>query len=285
MRTQNRGVNTAWRRRWLEINPLAWLETRDRLQGRALAALIAGCALLWAWAHLQAPARWPGKDAVMFLWAGWSHYLFCVWLAIQAPRRLADDKQSGALELLLSTSLPEGQMVRGLMIGFWRRFGRAMVALILLDGFLCYAFISQNPAFLQGNSRSFFVLCFWAVLVFLVQGFAFVRVGLYQGLLRGNSIKATFNLVFTLGVLPWVLFVLWMFTVESLRNYIPPFGRIRELFIWNSWAAAHLVVFGGFLVHASYQLRRRFRILAANPPRPWFQSLKGCYEQLLSRHP
>jgi hypothetical protein len=219
----------------------------------------------------------------MFLWAAWSHYLFCVWLAIQAPRRLADDKQSGALELLLCTSLREREMVRGMMIGLWRRLGRAMVALVLLDAFLCYAYISQNPAFLQGNSRNFFILCFWAVIVFLLQGLAFVRVGLYQGLLRGNSIKATFNLIFTLGVLPWVLFVLWMFTVESLRNYIPPFGRIRELFIFNSWAAVHLLVFGLFLAHASHQLRHRFRVLAANPPKPLFQTIIERGRRLLAK--
>ncbi len=37
----------------------------------------------------------------------------CLCLVIDAPRRLADDKQSGALELLLCTSLAAEEIVRG----------------------------------------------------------------------------------------------------------------------------------------------------------------------------
>src|SRR5215468_1333048 len=77
---------------------------------------------------LQAPA-WPDED-VAIGWAIWAHYILCLWIAIQAPRRLADDKQSGALELLLCTPLTPREIVRGSMGILRRQFGRGLAGLL-----------------------------------------------------------------------------------------------------------------------------------------------------------
>ena len=50
------------------------------------------------------------------LWPIYTLYMLCLWIAIQVPRRLADDKESGALELLLGTPVTPARIVQGLSL-------------------------------------------------------------------------------------------------------------------------------------------------------------------------
>jgi hypothetical protein len=190
-------------------------------------------------------------------------------VAVQAPRRLAEDSQSGALELLLCTATGPREIVSGQMLSLRRRFGRALVGLIVLYGFLVFAHVNRHG----GGWEHFFGslvgrLAVWGALVILVQVWSFARVGLYQGLKEGNSLRATFMLVWKLGVLPWVLFIAWGLISElGNRQFGIRWGISRDGII-RSWAIFHLLVCGIFVAHASWRLERNFRLLVA-------QSLPG----------
>jgi len=268
-------AQASWRRFMIERNPVAWLEGRQRLQGRALMVLCLLTGIFLALKHLQAPDRWPDSD-LLVLWPFWSHYILCLWLAIQAPRRFADDRQSGALELLLCTPTTPGEIVRGQMRILRHRFGRALLVLMAVDAFLVYAYCTQHAGWRQffGSSRFFFWMCAAGTLVYPLQAWSFARVGLYQGLVQSSSLRATFMLVWKLGLLPWILWLGAIFGWVPLSRVLGVGRGFKDEMVLITWVAWHGIVCSSFLAHASWQLQGNFRRLAAQSLRvPWYRRL------------
>jgi ABC-type transport system involved in cytochrome c biogenesis permease component len=261
----------AWRESMLARNPVSWLEGRDRLQARMLWAIILGSAIFLAIRYVHSPKAWP-DEGWLILWPFLSQYVLCLWIAIQAPRRLADDKQSGALELLLCTPITPGEIVRGSMRILRRRFGRAMAALVALDLFIFFAHFSKYGGWRRGWYPDLLPLAIYAAVVFPVQGYSLARIGLYEGLVRSNSVRATFMAIWKVGLLPWVLFIGFLMTWDAIRSHFRVLPNIGEQLAFASWAGAHLLPCGIFLAHANWRLHQNFRALAAQSARPaWWK--------------
>ncbi len=133
----------ALRRRLLDINPFFWLAGRKQISSPVFLALAVVMAVVCSF--VMAP--WfgrvfgPGAGAVTpmvghlfaWLWTGLALHLTTAYLAaMAASQRLAEDKQSGALELVLSTPTSERTIARGLWLAYGRRlFGPALVATLV----------------------------------------------------------------------------------------------------------------------------------------------------------
>ena len=230
----------------LDKNPVSWLEGRDRLQERLLWQIILAAAILGAIIHLHAPSEWSDEEWV----AGWpilAHYVLCMWIAIQAPRRLADDKESGALELLLCTLITPAEIVRGCMLLLWRRFGRALMALMAVDAFFAYAFFSEHGGWGYFRSSHLLELALYALVVFPVQA---------------TSLRASFVVIWLAGLLPWLVWGAFLMRWNLALNHFRSLPRITDQLVFGSWSGAYLLVCSLFLAHASWRLRRNFRTLA-----------------------
>jgi ABC-type transport system involved in cytochrome c biogenesis permease component len=265
----------AWRLSMLNKNPVSWLEGRDRLQERMLWGILLVAALLGAATHLLFPDQWPDPDW-LFLWPMFAHYVLCLWIAIQAPRRLADDKGSGALELLLCAPVTPAAVVQGCMLVLWRRFGRALLALLVLDGLLGFAYFSAHEAmWLQPQSspaREMLAFALCALVVAPLQTYSLARIGLYEGLVQATSLRASFMVAWKVGLLPWLVWMTFMLSLEAIRRCLPSPFRITDEFAFAAWASVHLLVCGVFLAHANRQLNHNFRALAAQSARPvWWK--------------
>jgi hypothetical protein len=248
----------------LERNPVAWLESQNPLPGRVLGFLVLLNAGLCVAAHLKWPRQWPDADFVM-TWALITQYILCQWIAIQAPQRLADDKQSGALELLLATAVKPREIVRGLMRGQWRRFGWSFAGLLATDLFLVYCCYSW-----PGGNRPMVNFFGWMILggflVFAVQAYCTARVGLFLGLVYGSSVRATYGAFWRCGLLPWaVILVFWVEFGTAIFSRISPAAKVPVSV--SASALLHLLVCALFLARANWQLRRHFRYLAASTGR------------------
>ena len=252
----------AWRKSLLDNNPVSWLAGRDRLQPRLLWGILLIAAILGAITHLLAPDKWP-DPAWVVLWPIYTHYMLCLWIAIQAPRRLADDKESGALELLLCTPVTPARIVQGCMLTLQRWFGRSVLALLLLDVFFalaCFAADTSARRGLPSQSMLHFGLC--VLLISPVQTYSLARIGLYQGLVEASSVRATLMVIWKAALLPWLAWAAVMLVLQTTWRYWNFPVRLTE---GNSFAALigmHLLVCGFFLAHASWRLRWNFRALA-----------------------
>jgi len=63
------------------------------------------------------------------------HFVFKMWVAAEACRCFAEDRRTGGLELLLTTPLGAGQIVRGQRKALWRQFAAPVAAVLVVEMF------------------------------------------------------------------------------------------------------------------------------------------------------
>src|SRR5205085_12159068 len=116
----------AFRRRLLAVNPFFWLAARARLKPVGVWTVfgLIGCG--WAWGVGKFQRDWldPSTYMVTALVLG---LLMEGWIASETGRHLAEDRQTGALELLLSTPLSVRQILAGQWQALLRQFLGPMV--------------------------------------------------------------------------------------------------------------------------------------------------------------
>lgn len=141
-RQRGSAARAGFRRRLLGINPFFWLASRQRVSAPVFMGLAVGLVLITV--GVTAPffgGLFPKGFATapmaahLLAW-GWTvlaiHGLLLYYGATVASQRLAEDKQSGALELILSTPATERSIARGLWLAYGRRmFFPALIAVLV----------------------------------------------------------------------------------------------------------------------------------------------------------
>jgi ABC-type Na+ efflux pump permease subunit len=264
-----------WRKRLLDQSPMAWLESRGFFEAAFLAALVCTALGIWMFEHFAGKDFWPDQGVAVG-WAVVAHYILCLWIAVQAPRRLADDKQSGALELLLCTPLTPRQIVKGCTRALLARFGTVAAIMMLLDAYSLYFCYTQQWPYNSMSTQDIVELSLCGLLVLPLQTYTFIRLGVYQGLAQGNSLRATFKLIAKVALLPWALFVSFVLGMLLAERYINRWlGRFGEVFFISMWIGIHVLTCLGFLLHGNYRLKRHFRDLASQTVKlPWWKRLR-----------
>lgn len=128
----------ALRRRMLAINPFFWLAARQPVSAPVFMCLAVVLTLITVYVTAPFSGRMVGGGVVAkqvlghllaWLWTGLAiHALVLYYAAMSASQRLAEDKQTGALELILGTPITERTLSRGL----WLAYGRKMLFPALL---------------------------------------------------------------------------------------------------------------------------------------------------------
>lgn len=142
LRTRGAEARLSFRRRLLGINPYFWLASRQRVSAPVFMALIVVVCAVTSFVagpyFGQVMMKGSTTSALLgqlFAW-GWAglaiHGFVLYYAAAAASRQLAEDKQSGALELVLSTPTSERVIARGLWLAYGRRmFFPALVAVLV----------------------------------------------------------------------------------------------------------------------------------------------------------
>lgn len=242
------------RRRLLESRPVTWLEASRPFQSRLLALVVLLSTGFWVARHVWDPSDWP-DDSVVVLWPAASYVAICLWIAIDAPRRLSDDKQSGALELLLCTSYRPYEIVADALNALWRRYLPPLAIMLALTVYsiVYFGYNNRGPTPL-GEVVAISLI---AGIVLPVQICAFVSVGLYQGLASRTPWRASLMVLWKLVGLPWLLCFGWLFLAQSAS--VAPW--LFPLMI----TALQLLLLLCFAFHARLRLTFEFRRLASTP--------------------
>jgi len=82
-------------------------------------------------------------------------------------------------------------------------------------------------------------------------------------------VRATLGLIWNLGLMPWVLCLGAILTLDLARTRFTFLPMVSADVVIVTWALAHLVIFIAFLGRASRQLNQNFRLLAATTPVSW----------------
>jgi len=270
------GERQAFRGRLLDENPYFWLAARVRMRPASVWAALGLVACLWAWGLAKHHREWL-TPANYFLTCGFLNLLIKLWVGAEAGRQLAEDRQAGTLEALLSTPLSVREILRGQFLALQRQFLGPLAA--ILAAFLCFLPATLFDT-LDEDSRALCVWVYVAAMISLVADVGALHwTGMWRALAARNPQRAVIGSLGRILVLPWLgiaLALLILALAASVSQYEPQPTRLVAL-----WLALGITTDIGFGAWARHRLYTEFRRAAAErytpPPgfwRRWFQGEK-----------
>jgi hypothetical protein len=274
----------------LDLNPILWLAERNRRSALAVWLFLAGSMAFWLGGYYCLSHGWFGAGIVFVVVYG-LHGALKVWVAWEASRRFAEDRNSGALELLLCTPLKEENLWQGWLIHLRRRFLAPVAALAFIDFMLMDGGLQASSWW--GGNGTWGVGFIAGMGLFISDTYALCWVGLWQGLTAKNSTRACLNCVLYILVLPAAgcLGVLGVAGLLSTTGTAAPFGMVVAF-----WFAVGFLVDFACCGSAMAKLSRDFRaasiygIARRRSPVPWWRGDDqnpggGDYRELAADNP
>ena len=159
----------SWLKAELESRPYFWLATRDDRIARWANRAIGGALLVWFAFFVHAGSIGPGRAsfAILLLLAFGLHVLFKCMVAVETTRRLSEDRQSGALELLLVTPLRPTEIIAGQKAAEAWLFRWSKWMLVVMNLLFIGQMIGPTPAGMSTPDRMIFALMFFGGILLL----------------------------------------------------------------------------------------------------------------------
>ena len=244
----------ALRRRLLPVNAFCWLASRARWKPKLVWSFLGFVGCWWLYLRLKMEMNWwdesPGFTAALML-----NSVFKLWIAIESGLRLAEEQKMGTLELLLSTPLSEGDVVRGQLAALRRQFLKPLlvcmaVELLFIIGISRYSTAEDASRVLSFGFRGLVLL--------LADITALFWVALASALTAKSPNHASISTITRVMILPWVLYA----AVVALANLTAVGPLPGWEFYLSAWFWLGIAADLGFGVPAWWRVRNRFRELA-----------------------
>jgi ABC-type transport system involved in multi-copper enzyme maturation permease subunit len=246
------------RRQLLEINPFLWRVARGPLKRMFPWVFLVFVAGVWIWVHKPMGLGWLNDEEDVF-WVLFLHVALKYWVAADACRALAEDRRSGSLELLLTTSLSEDQIVRGQLLALWRKFGGPGAVVLLIDAVLLGLLLRRHGSV---EDYQAWTGIFAAAGVLLVADMiALSWMSMWLGLSGRKPNRATLMSFSAIVVLPSAFFWVALTVAEMVLH---PDLTVGELIV--TWVVLGLFVDGFFGVRSREKLLGRFREILSREP-------------------
>jgi hypothetical protein len=221
----------------------------------------AGLALVaagWTWGCVSLGSEWF-NEGVYFPTAFLLNSLLKLWVAAEAGRQFAEDRQSGALELVLSTSLSVKDILRGQRLAVRRRILGPLLVVLAVEGIFLAASLQRESFHDQPINP---VLWFAGMAMLLADLLALTWTGMWDAMTAKKPNHVTGKTIVRILIAPWVLFfpvaiVVGLFLEDSFRSSGPPW-----LFFVSVWFGVGLATDLAYTVGVATHLQRSFRTLA-----------------------
>ena len=207
-------------RRGMEGSPFLWLCCRDRLArvlAWAVVIFLGGLWLCFFGVACVGRQRFPEVAyALSMIVAFVLHVGLKVVVALEAGRRFSEDKQSGALELLLVTPLSPQAIVQGQWQALRRHFRGPLLVLLAVNAVVFMTVAVANVINLPTFMRVFFgQALLLGALALLVDFYALSWVGMLMGLRSRRHNRAVLATLARILLLPWVGVVLFIIVAAA----------------------------------------------------------------------
>lgn len=257
-----------YRQRMLDWNPVCWLDDRHRLQKSLLWAVFLAALTLGMWLWTLYPLDLLDDDVVIPT-ALITQGICLIWLAFAATQRLAEDKRSGALELLLATPISVREILKGRLLALRRQFGRVFLYVnvataLMWAGMMWYMWYPQ-PVFWPPSREEYILhvsaVGFGGIAMFILYTRSVALLGQWFALISPNAMVATvITLACVVGV-HWMLFMGLMFISAKLTNgVVILFKPWHPILLWSGLGAVNC---GFWMLWAWRRLNARFRAVAS----------------------
>jgi ABC-type transport system involved in multi-copper enzyme maturation permease subunit len=208
------------RRQWLNVNPVLWLAHRERHRRAMLWAFVAIFFVLWLAAYSLFDDV-VAEPVAIFLITAALHLALKLWLALEVSRRLAEDKRTRTLELLLVTPLQVSEILKGLLASVRRQFMVPFVSVLVIDLFLLIFGLSSD----RQDTGSLVAGFLASIGLLLADAYTLTWVGFWEGLSARESSRAFFSTILKVLFLPWIYFCLFAGVIAVVcMGRLPPGG-------------------------------------------------------------
>jgi len=259
LRFGSAGLRRARRLRALARNPFYWLAIRDHSSVIVVwvVAILAIAVWLFGSAGLV-PGRPGGFQGISYIIAIYTTFLFSLVLkyciTLEATRRFCDDRQSGALELLLVTPLTITKMLAGQKRALRTLFGIPMGILVLL--WLMQIWVEVINSGGQREITKQTVIMMGGNVVCLFTDFSALGwLGMWRGLRAGKHHRAILGTLIPIIVMPWLAFI--FLGISGMLD-----GKKSDTMV-GLWFCLGVINDFVWIQRARFSLRREFRAAAA----------------------
>jgi ABC-type transport system involved in cytochrome c biogenesis permease component len=246
----------------LEYRPFYWLAIRDPRVGRWAFWTIGPAFVIWfAFFAGGWRPRNPGAGfSIVILLSFALHVLFKCMVATEATRRLSEDRQSGALELLLVTPLPPADILRGQRQALALLFRWPKWILVLMNLLLLWQIFWPDASRWAGPDRSIFAIIIASGIVFLFTDCQVIGpVAIWSALTTRRHTRAILKTVRKVLLPSWLaILALWFMGIStgSISS-----ATVETFFV--AWVIFGLGVDVVLWAQARSRLGANFRELAA----------------------
>jgi len=203
-----------------DANPCFWLCYRDRRPQQSATFIIGTLFVLFlcfAPGCFSSSMRMKEPSfTVLMLTAFGMHFLLKVFVALEASRRLNEDRRSGALELLLVTPMSLRQIISGQTIALQKMFIVPVAIVVMVNLFMLWLAAVPDPMRMRGEAQVMMCEAYFGGLVMLfLDTWALGRVGMLMGYRKRRHHWAIFATLFRIILLPWLAVFFFMLTIAS----------------------------------------------------------------------
>ncbi len=245
------------RARLLARNPIFWLQARDRTAPWLVWALLAAAGGLFGWVAWRFPHDW--RDPSWFLTFSQGLYgALKLWIAAVAVVRLAEDKRSGALELLLTAPVTLHELSDGLRRALQRQFLGPLAAVLLMDAWLAGLFFDASGS--EDTSPAVYAA---RMSLLVLDAVTLWQLGPWIAVTARHPNQAVAQLLVRVCVLPWLVFLGGQTMVGLLDFWEIWRPELSEDHYLAGWFTLGLGNDLFWLAWARRQMTRRFREAAA----------------------
>lgn len=247
-------IRVLFRTRLLEINPFFWLAGRNRLKPTFVYAFLGLSGSGWLWLYFK--YRNDMLDPTVYITTAIVlHTVVKFWVASDACRPLAEDRRSGALELVLSTPMTVDGILRGQILALKRQFA-GPVAIILVADFVMFLAGMRNR--FMDTSNGWPLLCLAGISLFILDLYTLAWVGMWLGLTARKANWAATGALARVLVLPWAVFCAFVTASVFINFDRGQLGDPGDLAL-GAWFVIGLLNSVFFLTWARSNLRQEFR--------------------------
>jgi hypothetical protein len=181
---------------------------------------------------------------------------------VEACHRFGEDRQSGALELLLATPIGVARLVEGQLLALRRQFAGPVLLMLTVD----FLFLLS-----ERTDRNWVLLVLAGMIVFVIDLVALAWVGMWFGLRARSGIRATWAAFWRLLAMPWVMFIMLLIFAEIVAHGL----NVGESGAIGVWFAISVLIGLFFGFESRHRLLAEFRTVATQR----FQSGKPSRRQ------
>lgn len=155
------------RRVMLDVHPLVWLLERHPGKRFYADGLVLAILAIWYWGYRSYGTEMFGGPSwfLVIPLAFLLHLIFASWVVAESSMRLLEDRRSGALELLMCTSLTDSDLVGGHRLALRRLFLRPVVLLVAAEVFIAFTGFGAGDDATAANGRWMMLALAYAILL------------------------------------------------------------------------------------------------------------------------